>query len=124
MWSLGILTYVLLSGHTPFGGETKQETFCNITSSPLEFPDQMFLEVSNHAKEFIRRLLVRNPRERMSSVECFQHPWVYTKSKEIQESTFTSSVEKMGGDSVHDLNMNYTAKLSSPVFTQQDLHQT
>lgn len=124
MWSLGILTYALLSGHTPFGGETKQETFCNITNSPLDFPDQMFLGVSSHAKEFIKRLLVRNPRERMSSIECFQHPWVCTKSKEIPESSLNSNVEQMGGDSARDLNMNYTAKMSSPIFTQQDFHQT
>lgn len=60
--SLGILTYVLLSGHSPFGGDTKQETFCNITRGTLEFPPELFEGISNNAKDFIRRLLVRDPR--------------------------------------------------------------
>lgn len=76
MWSIGILTYVLLSGHSPFGGDTKQETFCNITRGTLEFPADLFGSVSNHAKDFIRRLLVRNPSERLTAKECLSHPWL------------------------------------------------
>ncbi|KFM58268.1 Serine/threonine-protein kinase 17A, partial [Stegodyphus mimosarum] len=76
MWSIGILTYVLLSGHSPFGGDTKQETFCNITRGTLEFPPDLFDTISNNAKDFIRRLLVRNPSERMSAKECLSHPWL------------------------------------------------
>ncbi len=61
MWSLGILAYVLLSGHSPFGGDNKQETFCNITNSTLDFPPCLFEHVSEQAKDFIRQLLVRDP---------------------------------------------------------------
>ncbi|GFQ89047.1 hypothetical protein TNCT_312661, partial [Trichonephila clavata] len=76
MWSLGVLTYVLLSGHSPFGGDTKQETFCNITRGELEFPNDLFGHISNSAKDFIQRLLVRDPRERMSAEESLSHPWL------------------------------------------------
>ena len=62
IWSIGIVGYVLLSGHSPFGGEDKVETYSNITSAELEFPDHIFENVSEQAKDFIARCLVRNPR--------------------------------------------------------------
>ncbi|XP_013777898.2 serine/threonine-protein kinase 17B-like [Limulus polyphemus] len=76
MWSIGVLAYVLLSGHTPFGGETKQETFWNITSGILEFPEEIFCGVSNDAKDFIQRLLITEPSERMTAKESLCHSWI------------------------------------------------
>ena len=61
MWSLGILAYVLLSGHSPFAGDTKQETFCNISQCNLDFPDDLFGSVSQTAKDFINATLVPEP---------------------------------------------------------------
>lgn len=61
IWCIGIVAYVLLSGHSPFGGNEKQETYSNITSGALEFPDSLFENVSEQAKDFIRRCLIRDP---------------------------------------------------------------
>ncbi len=60
--SVGVLAYVLLTGCTPFGGETKQETFCNITRCQLEFPNDLFQNVSATAIQFISSLLTQDPR--------------------------------------------------------------
>lgn len=76
IWSLGVLTYVLLSGHSPFGGDTKQETFCNITNGSLDFPEDLFGDVSNSAKDFVGRLIVRDASKRLSVKECLSHPWL------------------------------------------------
>lgn len=62
IWSIGVLAYVLLTGYTPFGGETKQETFLNITKCSLTFPEDMFEGVSSEAIDFIRRALRIRPR--------------------------------------------------------------
>ncbi|XP_054168810.1 serine/threonine-protein kinase 17A-like [Oppia nitens] len=76
MWSIGILTYVLLSGHSPFAGDTKQETYCNITNGPLEFPSYLFNQVSEEAKDFIQQLLVRDPNGRVNCHDCLKHEWL------------------------------------------------
>lgn len=62
MWSIGVLTYVLLTGYSPFAGDNKQETYCNITNGPVDFPPNLFGTISDSAKDFIRKLLVRDPK--------------------------------------------------------------
>lgn len=57
IWSVGVLAYVLLTGCSPFGGDTKQETFLNISQCALTFPDELFEDVSPLAIDFIRSAL-------------------------------------------------------------------
>jgi len=81
IWSLGVLAYVLLTGFSPFGGETDQETLRNITSATLDFPAELFEGVTEEAKEFIKECLNRNPKDRPTVKQCLQHPWVARDSE-------------------------------------------
>ncbi|CAG0918446.1 unnamed protein product [Notodromas monacha] len=83
MWSVGVLTYVLLTGCSPFGGETKQDTFCNITKAIVDFPEDLFADISDNAKDFILRLLIKKPSDRMKVDECLRHPWLKCGKPEI-----------------------------------------
>ncbi|XP_028894684.1 death-associated protein kinase related isoform X1 [Zeugodacus cucurbitae] len=76
IWSVGVLAYVLLSGFSPFGGETKQETFLNISQCALTFPDKLFGGVSAAAIDFIRRALRIKPNDRMTAAGCLEHIWL------------------------------------------------
>lgn len=61
IWSIGVLAYVLLTGYSPFGGDDKQETFCNITQCNLTFPDELFEGVSDDAIDFMKSTLRLKP---------------------------------------------------------------
>ncbi|KAG6929836.1 serine/threonine-protein kinase 17A-like, partial [Chelydra serpentina] len=76
MWSVGVLTYVMLTGESPFLGDTKQETFLNISQVNVQFPPDVFQGISDQAIGFIRSLLLRNPRKRAKAEQCLQHPWL------------------------------------------------
>lgn len=76
IWSLGVLTYVLLTGHSPFTGESKQETIFNVSQGILDFPEDLFERVSEAAKDFIRAALVLKPSGRVSARECLSHNWL------------------------------------------------
>lgn len=76
IWSVGVLAYVLLSGYSPFAGDTKQETFCNIAQCDLSFPTELFSNVSDYAKDFINATLISDGSQRLTVDECLHHPWL------------------------------------------------
>ncbi|CAN0541042.1 unnamed protein product [Rangifer tarandus platyrhynchus] len=76
MWSIGVITYILLSGASPFLGDTKQETLANITAVSYDFDEEFFSQTSELAKDFIRKLLVKETRKRLTIQEALSHPWI------------------------------------------------
>ncbi|KAL3053358.1 serine/threonine kinase 17a like [Trematomus bernacchii] len=76
MWSIGVLTYVMLTGESPFLGEEKQETFLNISQVTVDYSQDTFDGISSQAVDFIKSLLVKNPRKRATAEECLTHPWL------------------------------------------------
>ncbi|XP_034035255.1 myosin light chain kinase family member 4 [Thalassophryne amazonica] len=84
MWSLGVITYMLLSGLSPFLGEDDNETLNNILACQWNFEEQEFLDISEQAKDFITRLLVKSKSWRMSAAESLKHPWLSDPSLHYQ----------------------------------------
>lgn len=64
-WTLGILIYEMLTGTTPFKGSHADETFSNIVSHQLKWPDDV--TVSNECKHVVKRLLRREPEKRLGA---------------------------------------------------------
>ncbi|XP_072647767.1 serine/threonine-protein kinase 17A isoform X2 [Canis lupus baileyi] len=86
MWSIGVLTYVMLTGISPFLGDNKQETFLNISQMSLSYSEEEFDVVSESAIDFIKTLLVKKPEDRATAEECLKHPWLTESS--IQDPSF------------------------------------
>ncbi|XP_029677961.1 death-associated protein kinase 1-like isoform X4 [Formica exsecta] len=84
LWAVGVLTYILLSGASPFLGEDKQETYANVAACQYQFDNEYFNNVSEIAKDFIRSLLIKDPKERGSAESCLKHPWILTESEAPQ----------------------------------------
>ncbi|KAE8739837.1 hypothetical protein FOCC_FOCC014660 [Frankliniella occidentalis] len=92
IWSVGVLAYVLLSGYSPFAGDTKQETFCNISQCTLNFPEELFEGVSEDARDFIRTTLQTDPGCRLSARQCLEHPWLSFKTPLLIDSLSSSVI--------------------------------
>lgn len=92
MWSIGVITYILLSGLSPFQGETDAETLSNVLEGAYEFEEHHFSQTSEMAKDFIRQLLVKEPRERMTASECLVHPWIKPLSRKQAAKRSRSSI--------------------------------
>uniref|UniRef100_T1P7Q7 Myosin light chain kinase, smooth muscle n=1 Tax=Musca domestica TaxID=7370 RepID=T1P7Q7_MUSDO len=76
MWSVGVICYVLLSGLSPFMGDTDVETFSNITRAEYDFDDEAFDCVSQLAKDFISNLLIHRKEDRWTAEQCLESPWL------------------------------------------------
>lgn len=85
MWSIGVITYILLSGASPFLGDSKQETFANITNIDYSFDDEYFGHTSDLAKDFISRLFVKDVRKRATVKDCLEHPWIKPRRRQDEE---------------------------------------
>ncbi|XP_054855391.1 death-associated protein kinase 2-like isoform X2 [Eublepharis macularius] len=92
MWSIGVITYILLSGMSPFQGETDTETLSNVVAGSYEFEDKYFGQTSELAKDFIRQLLEKEPSNRMTAAECLIHPWIKPLSRKQAASRSRSSI--------------------------------
>jgi serine/threonine protein kinase len=73
---VGVICYVLLSGLSPFMGETDVDTFTNITRADYDFDDEAFDAVSEEAREFIASLLVHRKEERLTAQQCLESKWL------------------------------------------------
>ncbi|CEG38969.1 aur protein kinase [Plasmopara halstedii] len=77
-WSLGVLTYELLIGTTPFYCRNQMEMYKRIEVADYHFPPTP--SISNDAKNFIAGLLKRKPCDRMSLEDAAKHPWISNQS--------------------------------------------
>lgn len=72
VWSLGVLCYEFLVGTPPFEAAGHTETYKRILRVSYEFPEY----VSEGARDLIRKLLVRDPQQRMALDKVKDHPWI------------------------------------------------
>ncbi|EWC45245.1 calcium protein kinase [Drechslerella stenobrocha 248] len=76
MWSLGVITYTLLCGYSPFRSETLPELIDECSNGRVIFHERYWKGVSSDAKGFIGELLQPNPNERLTSSEALKHVWL------------------------------------------------
>ncbi|KAM4530121.1 myosin light chain kinase, smooth muscle isoform 3-T3 [Odontesthes bonariensis] len=95
MWSVGVICYILLSGESPFQGNSDAETLALVTAAQWEFDEESFEEITEEAKNFISSLLNKDSRRRMSCQEAFDHPWMAAVDSGDLTCTKSLSKQKM-----------------------------
>ncbi|OWZ05574.1 AGC protein kinase [Phytophthora megakarya] len=79
-WAFGAVLYELLTGLPPWYSQNRDEMHKQVLRSPLSFPDF----ISKEAKDLLRKLLSRNPVNRLGSLHG---------GSEIQEHAFFSRID-------------------------------
>ncbi|KAI1820225.1 Pkinase-domain-containing protein [Xylaria intraflava] len=76
MWSMGVITYTLLCGYSPFRSENLQSLIDECSTANVVFHERYWRDVSNDAKDFILHLLRPEPEDRWTSAQALQHSWL------------------------------------------------
>jgi len=84
IWSLGVLTYTLLCGTTPFGADKSSEIFEKIRNADYNFKAPEWNNISSLSKDIISRMLKIDPEERLDAEAYLDHPWIkeFTKKED------------------------------------------
>ena len=73
IWSCGVIMYVLLSGHFPFYGKTEEEIRKKILSGKFSFNPKYFSNISEKAKDLIKKCLIYDKNKRITAENALKH---------------------------------------------------
>ena len=81
IWSCGVVLFILLSGKPPFNGRKEEEIVSKVMSGVLSFSDPIWDSISSEAIKLIRKMLVPNPKQRISAKDALRDAWITSKVK-------------------------------------------
>lgn len=115
VWAIGVITYFLLCGYTPFDRESNLEEMQAILIADYSFtPLEYWRGVSLKARQFIRRCLTTDPNQRMTTHEALSHEWIAGPASERGEEDLLPTVRK---------NFNARRTLHKAIDTVRAIHQ-
>jgi serine/threonine protein kinase len=81
MWSFGVILYVMLFGELPFRGANFGQTMHKVMNEEIDYESKQWTNITSEGKELISKLLVKDPKKRMTAEQAIKHPWILNHVK-------------------------------------------
>merc|ERR1712141_37229 len=95
VWSIGVISYILLCGYPPFYDENDANLFAQILKGEFEFDSPYWDDISEEAKDFIRSLMCVNVDHRLTCHTALEHCWITgTQSERNIHATVSEQLKK------------------------------
>ncbi|KMT15203.1 hypothetical protein BVRB_3g063140 [Beta vulgaris subsp. vulgaris] len=84
MWSIGVIAYILLCGSRPFWARTESGIFRAVLKADPSFDEAPWPTLTPEAIDFVKRLLNKDYRKRLTAAQALSHPWLYGFHQDIK----------------------------------------
>ena len=95
MWSLGVITYILLGGYPPFYADNNKDLIRMTKRGKFEFHEGEWGEISQGVKDMISSMLVLDPSKRASAADILAHPWMNEDRRKLRRVSLVSSQDRL-----------------------------
>ena len=102
VWSAGVIAYILLAGFAPFDADMDSDIRHLIMEGNVSFEDPEWEQVSDIAKDFVRKLLTYDEDSRPTAEEALCHPWIVDAIRESSD-TFRKCHSVVAADALSKL---------------------
>jgi serine/threonine protein kinase len=89
MWSLGTIFFLLLGGYAPFDEPDLCTQYERIAKADYDFDEEYWGHASEEARDFIRKLIVVDPKERMTAEAAVADEWITSEQLEDRDLNAT-----------------------------------
>ena len=91
LWSIGVILYILLSGKPPFDGNDDKEIVNSVRIGTYSLTGSEWKNISNDAKDLIKKMLTYDPAQRITADASLSHPWIVKKVSEPVDPKATTN---------------------------------
>lgn len=96
LWSIGVMTYVLLVGRSPFGHEEDRNMiFDRIRKNEWDFPPDCSGHISDDAKQLVKALLKKSPEKRWSIEKCLNCNWITEDPGRLEKRSLSLCLDEI-----------------------------
>lgn len=95
MWAFGVNLYILLGGYPPFYDKNQQMLFRKIMKGAYTFHPEYWGQVSEEAKDLIRKILVVDVRHRLTVDQALAHPWFHHEDEVLDGRVLTMGLAEL-----------------------------
>uniref|UniRef100_A0A7S2Q6P1 Calmodulin n=1 Tax=Zooxanthella nutricula TaxID=1333877 RepID=A0A7S2Q6P1_9DINO len=92
LWSMGVIVFILLGGYMPFAGKDDQAILRAVLRGKYRMHESRWGKVSREGRDFVERLLVVDPRRRMTAKEALAHTWI-SRAKSASDTALLPGLE-------------------------------
>ncbi|KYQ89204.1 putative protein serine/threonine kinase [Tieghemostelium lacteum] len=122
-WSLGAILYIILSGSPPFHDDqddliSTPQLFEQIVSGDIQFPLEIWSNISSVATDLVKKLLTVDPSQRLTVEQAINHPWILNSDDNNNNNNNLKNIKKRVLVDETNILLNQLALQSSNDFNQ------
>ncbi|CAB4254846.1 similar to Saccharomyces cerevisiae YOR351C MEK1 Meiosis-specific serine/threonine protein kinase [Maudiozyma barnettii] len=118
LWSLGVITHIMLTGISPFYGDgTEKSIIESAMRGNINYNIRHWEKISSTAKEFVKNLLQVDVRERFDSNQAINHPWIKVHRNQLDQ-IYQKKILQQGTTSTPITSLSNSGNLAKAILVQ------